>query len=52
MQAVQTTANDNATPLRAAPAGAAPAGSAYSGYQIIRRNGAVVGLSRTRSRSR
>jgi ribonucleoside-diphosphate reductase alpha chain len=44
MQAVQTTANDNATPLRAAPAGAVAAGSAYNGYQIIRRNGAVVGF--------
>lgn len=42
MQSVQTTAPESATLLRATPAGAAPAASAYNGYQIIRRNGAVV----------
>jgi ribonucleoside-diphosphate reductase alpha chain len=42
MQSVQTTAPESATLLRAVPAGNAPATSAYNGYQIIRRNGAVV----------
>ena len=44
MQAVHTTAPDTATPLRATSAGAAPAATAFNGYQIIRRNGAVVGF--------
>lgn len=44
MQSMQTTAPDTATLLRATPTGAAPATTAYNGYQIIRRNGAVVGF--------
>jgi ribonucleoside-diphosphate reductase alpha chain len=45
MQATQITANDAFTPARApAGAGPTPAASAYAGYQIIRRNGAVVGF--------
>ncbi len=43
MQAAQPTVSEPNPPLRAGAAGAAPgAGSAYAGYQIIRRNGAVV----------
>ena len=44
MQAVSTSLTDTAAAHHAAqPAGAtAPAASAYQGYQIIRRNGAVV----------
>jgi len=42
MQAVQTTAPESAVPVRATPSSAAT--SAYAGYQIIRRNGAVVGF--------
>jgi len=44
MQAVQPTASESGT-ARAMPAGSAAAmASAYAGYQIIRRNGAVVGF--------
>ncbi len=42
MQAVQTTAPESTVPVRATPSGATA--SAYAGYQIIRRNGAVVGF--------
>ena len=42
MQAVQTTAPESTVPVRATPSGVAA--SAYAGYQIIRRNGAVVGF--------
>lgn len=45
MQAVQTTAAETAAPLRAVSSGAGPAANAYAGYQIIRRNGAVVGFA-------
>jgi len=46
MQAVQSTAPESAAPVRAtaATAQAAAANTAYAGYQIIRRNGAVVGF--------
>jgi ribonucleoside-diphosphate reductase alpha chain len=46
MQAAQTTTptQATATPRPAAPVSAAQATSAYAGYQIIRRNGAVVGF--------
>jgi ribonucleoside-diphosphate reductase alpha chain len=46
MQSTLTSAPEGATPVRTlSPAGAASgAGSAYAGYQIIRRNGAVVGF--------
>jgi len=43
MQAVQSTAPETTAPVRATSTGAnAAANSAYAGYQIIRRNGAVV----------
>ena len=44
MQAVQSTAPEIAAPIRATTTAAtsAAANSAYAGYQIIRRNGAVV----------
>ena len=41
MQAITTPTADTSAPQRA-PLGAAPASSAFAGYQIIRRNGAVV----------
>ena len=41
MQAITTPTADTSAPPRA-PLGAAPASSAFAGYQIIRRNGAVV----------
>ena len=44
MQAVQTTAPDSAAPVRAITTSSAAAASAFAGYQIIRRNGAVVGF--------
>ena len=45
MQAAQTSTTDIATAARVpTPAGSAPAAGAYAGYQIIRRNGAVVGF--------
>jgi len=44
MQATPSTASESTKPLRAAtPASGAPA-TAFAGYQIIRRNGAVVGF--------
>src|SRR6188768_356139 len=44
MQAVQTTASEAAAPVRATTTTAGAAGTAFAGYQIIRRNGAVVGF--------
>ena len=46
MQAVLTTAPQGCAPRPAAPSPAGPlaGGNAYAGYQIIRRNGAVVGF--------
>lgn len=44
MQAVQSTAPEVHAAARVLPAGGAAAGNAYAGYQIIRRNGAVVGF--------
>jgi ribonucleoside-diphosphate reductase alpha chain len=43
MQAVQSTASESAAAARSVPVAAA-SGTAYAGYQIIRRNGAVVGF--------
>ena len=43
MQSVQPATPQGPAALRAVPAPAAPAGN-YVGYQIIRRNGAVVGF--------
>ncbi|MBL8314024.1 MAG: ribonucleoside-diphosphate reductase subunit alpha [Rubrivivax sp.] len=43
MQSVQPAAPQSTTAVRAVPTAAAPAGN-YIGYQIIRRNGAVVGF--------
>ena len=43
MQSVQPAAPQGTTAARAVPTAAAPAGN-YVGYQIIRRNGAVVGF--------
>src|SRR6188768_4384345 len=42
MQAVQTTASEAAAPVRATTTTAGAAGTAFAGYQILRRNGAVV----------
>jgi ribonucleoside-diphosphate reductase alpha chain len=42
MQSVQPSAAEANAPIRHVAAGAAPTASAYAGYQIIRRNGAVV----------
>ena len=42
MQSVQPSAAEANAPVRHVAAGAAPMASAYAGYQIIRRNGAVV----------
>ncbi len=42
MQSVLPSASEAAVPVRHPAAAAAPASSAYAGYQIIRRNGAVV----------
>ena len=44
MQATPSQAAPAATPSRAMPSTASPAASAFAGYQIIRRNGAVVGF--------
>jgi ribonucleoside-diphosphate reductase alpha chain len=44
MQAVQSTAAEIAAPARATTTAGSAAASAYAGYQIIRRNGAVVGF--------
>lgn len=44
MQAVQSTAPETHAAARALPSGGAVAANAYAGYQIIRRNGAVVGF--------
>jgi len=45
MQAVQTTAPETTAPVRATTTSTSAAvGSAFAGYQIIRRNGAVVGF--------
>ena len=44
MQATPSQAAPAATPSRAMPSIASPAASAFAGYQIIRRNGAVVGF--------
>ena len=44
MQSVQTTSPEATTPMRATSSSGAASQSAYSGYQIIRRNGAVVGF--------
>jgi ribonucleoside-diphosphate reductase alpha chain len=46
MQTVLTTAPQGTAPARGTtPAGPLAAGNAYTGYQIIRRNGAVVGFA-------
>jgi ribonucleoside-diphosphate reductase alpha chain len=42
MQSILPSASEAAVPVRHLAAAAAPASSAYAGYQIIRRNGAVV----------
>ncbi|MFY9513645.1 MAG: ribonucleoside-diphosphate reductase subunit alpha [Rubrivivax sp.] len=44
MQAVQSSASETVAPVRAASNAVSAANSAYAGYQIIRRNGAVVGF--------
>jgi len=44
MQAVQSTAPETAVPVRTSAAAGVPVTSAFAGYQIIRRNGAVVGF--------
>ena len=44
MQAVQSTAPETHAAARALPSGGAATANAYAGYQIIRRNGAVVGF--------
>ncbi len=44
MQAVQSTAAETVAPVRAATTAGSATTSAYAGYQIIRRNGAVVGF--------
>ncbi|WP_425261676.1 ribonucleoside-diphosphate reductase subunit alpha [Rubrivivax sp. RP6-9] len=44
MQAVHTTAPETAATVRASTTAQQSAQSAYAGYQIIRRNGAVVGF--------
>ena len=44
MQTVLPTSDEVQMHVRVAPAAGAPAASAYAGYQIIRRNGAVVGF--------